>query len=382
MADLSTFPIAPNPNGLPPNFVDPPSRESTVLVLGLTLICISTLCIMMRLFTNYKHMGKLCLDDYLCVFGEMAGIGFWAIIYNLARGGAATHTWDAPASLVTKSFIKQQFAQQMLTAPAQWATKAAVLALYIRIFNTVRWMRRTCYILIIVMLLVYGINIILAAVYCLPRNGAPWDNTAFTRCAEPVVLQLFIGSFSVLADLILFALPFAIIPNLHVARTKKIGLTCVFVVGLLTVAASITGLGYRVKLYLGGDPLWNGITLTLTTFAEVFGTVIVSCAPAIYAFWLKFIQEGELYSQLLSKMSLSRTRVKTDDSSTQGGQYDSSSDIKEDHHDWPDKPTNSYGRLGLLTRVYSTSSPSSTFVPMKNVIAKSTRIDQSSTPGK
>lgn len=123
----------------------------------------------------------------------------------------------------------------MIVAPALWATKSAVLVLYIRIFNTVRWISRISYGLIILMFLVYGINIILATVYCLPRNGAPWDATAFARCAEPVVLAIFIGSFTVLADFIIFLLPFPIILKLQMAQGKKVGLAIVFLVGFMYV---------------------------------------------------------------------------------------------------------------------------------------------------
>lgn len=32
-----------------------------------------------------------------------------------------------------------------------------------------------------------------------------------------------------------------------------------------TVIMSITSLGYRINLFLGDDPLWNGLNITLTT---------------------------------------------------------------------------------------------------------------------
>lgn len=123
----------------------------------------------------------------------------------------------------------------MIVAPALWATKSAVLVLYIRIFSSVRWISRVSYGLIVLTFLVYGINIILATVYCLPRNGAPWDATAFERCAEPVTLAIFIGSFTVLADFIIFLLPFPIIRKLQMAQAKKVGLAIVFLVGFTYV---------------------------------------------------------------------------------------------------------------------------------------------------
>lgn len=67
MADLSKIPIAPNPNGGPPNFADPPSLESTVLSLGLALICISMACLTLRLLSNYQRTSKFHLDDCMCM---------------------------------------------------------------------------------------------------------------------------------------------------------------------------------------------------------------------------------------------------------------------------------------------------------------------------
>ncbi|EEQ32123.1 conserved hypothetical protein [Microsporum canis CBS 113480] len=347
MADLSKIPIAPNPDGGPSNFVNPPSLESTVLSLGLALICISMACLTLRLLSNYQRTGKLCLDDYLCIFGEMAGVGFWGIVYSVARDGNAKHSWDAPMSIITTSFIKRHFASQMLSYPALCATKAAVLALYIRIFDNTRWMRRTCYVLIVLVFLAYGVNIVLVIVYCLPRKGAPWDTAVLDRCGDPGILAISFGAFSVLSNIILLALPFPVLLKQHLAPAKIIGLTGVFLVGI--------------------------------SFAEIFGTVCVSCAPALYAFSMTFVQKSELYPSRRPRPLSCRTGMKTDSSSADGNKFDSMSNLKM-HHDWSDKCAMSHGgRPGPLTRIYSTVNPSSNYIPMMNGIAKSTRIDQSST---
>lgn len=61
--DPSRIPIALNPNGDPPNFVDPPSLAHFISAVGMTLIVISALFVIVRLATNLKHTGKLGLDD-------------------------------------------------------------------------------------------------------------------------------------------------------------------------------------------------------------------------------------------------------------------------------------------------------------------------------
>lgn len=61
--DLSKVPLAPNPNGDAPNFVDPPSQAATVLAVGLPLAIISTHVVALRLATNYRSTRILGVDD-------------------------------------------------------------------------------------------------------------------------------------------------------------------------------------------------------------------------------------------------------------------------------------------------------------------------------
>jgi hypothetical protein len=61
--DLHKVPLALNPNGNPPNFVDPSSLDTVVLAVGITLITLSGCLLILRLFANFKHTGKFGLDD-------------------------------------------------------------------------------------------------------------------------------------------------------------------------------------------------------------------------------------------------------------------------------------------------------------------------------
>lgn len=66
--DPSTIPIASNPNGDPPNFIDSPSLAPAVLGVGIALIIISGIFVMLRLITNLNNTGKLALDDCMYTF--------------------------------------------------------------------------------------------------------------------------------------------------------------------------------------------------------------------------------------------------------------------------------------------------------------------------
>lgn len=65
--DPSKTSFAANPNGDPPNFLDPPSLAPDIFTVGLSLIIISGLIVILRLVTNAKIVGKWGLDDCMSI---------------------------------------------------------------------------------------------------------------------------------------------------------------------------------------------------------------------------------------------------------------------------------------------------------------------------
>jgi hypothetical protein len=61
--DPATVPLAVNPSGAPPNFVDPPSLAGTVFAVGLAFSLISAFFVSLRLYTNWKNARQLGLAD-------------------------------------------------------------------------------------------------------------------------------------------------------------------------------------------------------------------------------------------------------------------------------------------------------------------------------
>lgn len=134
---------------------------------------------------------------------------------------------------LTTFFIKSQVALMFLIAFTQWAAKSAILALYIRVFGSIAWLRRTAYAWIVFMALFYSMNIVVAGVYCIPRKGETWGGASFARCATNTWPHIVVGVFQCLADLLILILPFPIIAKLHIKRSRKITLGVVFGTGIM-----------------------------------------------------------------------------------------------------------------------------------------------------
>jgi hypothetical protein len=179
-----------------------------------------------------------------------------------------------------------QIASQLLSAVTHFVVKASILALYLRLFGTLQWVRFTCYGLLSFTLLTYVSYDIVALVFCVPSGvGEAWDLNLLAKCAKTASGAIAVGVCSLLADIAIFLLPFPVIAKLNLNRQKRWGLAVVFLVGFLyasprsdtcewlpltlecrIVVTSVVNLAYRTIIARGtDDPVWNGVNVAITS---------------------------------------------------------------------------------------------------------------------
>ncbi|KAF2638187.1 hypothetical protein P280DRAFT_405220 [Massarina eburnea CBS 473.64] len=302
--NLHNTPLMQPPPGVTSNFVDPPNLINEVAITGLFLLAASGFCLCVRLYTNLKREGRLAIEDILCILGEICGIGKWAAFYSLALNDFCRHTWDIPLSAITEATIKLETVNQMFSAPGLLFTKAAILVLYIRLFGSVRWMRWTALIYITFISIIYTAGLIVVTMTEFKNTGPPG-----VRKVQPIpgVGMIAIGIFGVLCDIAIFALPLMPIIRLQLNRRKKVGLLLVFLMGFLTIVTSGVALIYRVQVASGKDPNWAGAHASVTTIAEIFGTVIVGCGPGMSSFWQNIFTKSKFYNTVVAAISSGRS---------------------------------------------------------------------------
>ncbi|KAF9736932.1 hypothetical protein PMIN02_012226 [Paraphaeosphaeria minitans] len=305
--DLCQIPLVPNPSGAPPNFTNPPSRWTVYLAVVMPFASISFTALAIRIWINLKMLGKLHLDDQLCILAFVClttyiGVGA-ASVRNTAR-----HQWDLPVCYFDERYTKLAFALNVVVGPAYWASKAAIIALYIRLFQVEVWLRRTSYITIVLLFLVYWSLIPVSAVYCTPRNGAAWDLILLGSCQQHLLFAgPMQGAVSIAADVFILFLPLPIIVKLNLPFRKKIGVVTVFFVGVLAVIVTCVSMYYRILIHSGKDITWNSPVVLATAAAEGYITVICSCAPAIYSSWNNYFAHSALFVSLRSAFSSVRS---------------------------------------------------------------------------
>ena len=107
--------------------------------------------------------------------------------------------------------------------------------LYLHLFGPKRWLRWTCYLVLIITFLFYWVNIPLTGVYCVPHSGRAWTPEILSSCSKLAIMGPIHGTVGVAADLVIFCLPLPIVHSLNLPPRKRIGLAVVFLVGILYV---------------------------------------------------------------------------------------------------------------------------------------------------
>ncbi|KAK8037303.1 hypothetical protein PG991_000649 [Apiospora marii] len=305
----------------PSDAIDGSSLWQIMLAIGVIFISISAVFVIIRVGTRVKLDLGLHVEDYLCIFGEAVGIAAWVLEYesmyavcifdgveadddNLTvteRRTVANPGSDIAARIFTTAELKTMVALLLLISIANGLAKVSILYFFVRLFGTLRWARNLCYGVLAATVAVYGAYEIAILAICIPAPGEPWDvMTVLARINHSLQPTVMLGVYNVLFDVTMLVLPLVIVARLQMQPERKRGLAVVFLIGFLIVVASVVGLAYRIVAVIPSRAMRsrNQANVSITSYAEIFGTVTVSCAPALLSFWTKIVVKSRLYARM------------------------------------------------------------------------------------
>ena len=98
------------------------------------------------------------------------------------------------------------------------------------------------------------------------------------------VLQVFLAdtTFSVITDLVIFALPMTLIPFLHLSVIKKLRIIVLLAAGGLVCIVTIVRLVWVILYENSVDTTWTTTRTDLVTCAEITVGIICACVPTVY----------------------------------------------------------------------------------------------------
>ncbi|MCJ1466364.1 hypothetical protein MMC07_004983 [Pseudocyphellaria aurata] len=169
--------------------------------------------------------------------------------------------------------------------PLVWLVKLSLFLLLLQIFNGLRWMRYFVYFGVTLTGLFYLSVSIVLIVLCAPRDGQSQTSyplaLASRRCEPSKAISYSVGIFNVVTDFYLLILPLPAVWSLQLPIRKKIGVSAIFLTGLVACICSIVGVVYRAPVSLNSDYTWTVIPLWIVITLEMTAGVIIPCMPMV-----------------------------------------------------------------------------------------------------
>ncbi|KAJ2995732.1 hypothetical protein NUW58_g1189 [Xylaria curta] len=308
--DLSQIPLLPNPDGSPPNFIDPPSLEGVTVAVSTILLVVSTILVPLRLRTNYKIYGKFAYDDYFCIIAWVLAVVYAGIV--ISETPTARHVWDLPISLIDASWVKRTTVLGTIYGPAMWFAKTAILTLYLRLFNIIQWLRWCCYFGIVFLFAAYWSLVPVSVVYNFPHGNEEWGLATTANSAPSQVAYVTAGAISVVSDIYILFLPFPILHKLQLSSKRKIGLGIVFLAAIIGIISSIFVFYFRIILWQNKtlDSSCNVAASYVTVVVEMNVAVVLSCTPAVAASWKLMLRDSGMLLSLRYVFRSTRSLVR------------------------------------------------------------------------
>ncbi|OCL06723.1 hypothetical protein AOQ84DRAFT_410273 [Glonium stellatum] len=215
------------------------TKQPIIIGVSISFIVIIVLCIVLRIWARSIARIGFGWDDWLC----FAGVPFALLppiigLIQLSNGFGKHEETVSPEALRRYAYLF--YILLLCYNPGLCFFKYSILAFYLRVFPIVTWLRYSVYALaILVTVWVLGTEFTLIF-RCSPISAA-WTPTPGVCISERTV---FIAQSvpTIFFDVTIIALPIRSIWNLRLARSSRIGVVAMFLLGGLVTLMSIVRL--------------------------------------------------------------------------------------------------------------------------------------------
>ncbi|KAI0422667.1 hypothetical protein F5X98DRAFT_100956 [Xylaria grammica] len=261
----------------------PDISKTAIDAVKALFVSLAFVAVVLRLVANWKYNRKLLVDDYISI----TAIPFLVAVSALSDlAGDGFHDPKSSPHRVAQLAV----AISVFTPLALWTCKAPILFLYIRLFGIKKWLRITSYVTLGLTAAIYTTGIVAIPPACTPHT-TDLSEAFIDGCqARTRTINVFLGSTSVLADIIILVLPLPVVFGLNLLIKSRIGLAILFLSGLFAIASSIISLYLKVMtLRIATISLATPILATIT---ECTVALIVGCVPSLRVLWSKILKPG------------------------------------------------------------------------------------------
>ncbi|KAI4286863.1 MAG: hypothetical protein L6R35_003883 [Caloplaca aegaea] len=234
---IASWPLAPPPPG---RLVSHRHRESNIHQIHVTAAVCIPLIVLFAAIRAYNKIGinrGRTWDDYTFMLASVCTIVYIGVVTALLDDGMfGFHIWDLVVGDLRNSSFLLVLIIEALWGPFIWFIKLSVFLMYLQLFHPFPWARRMAWLGITVTGLFYFSVTVARIALCAPRGGDSYIEAFSTaRCHSTKKVGIASGSFNVVSDIFLLALPVPCVWKLSLKRKQKMGVIAGFMTGISVV---------------------------------------------------------------------------------------------------------------------------------------------------
>ncbi|RKK11523.1 hypothetical protein BFJ70_g17282 [Fusarium oxysporum] len=284
--DSSTVGAYPSPPGVVPNFMNPESIASRV-VLAAALSPVFTIpIVLLRLYTSHFIIKCWHLDDFSITISLMFAMGYSIVNIVQTRNGVGVHIWDVPLSSFNRFMMLGAIPGAITYNLSTLFTKVSILHFYLR-FSQDRTFKLATY---FVMFVVVGNNLPAAFAFLYMCRPIPryWDYTRPGSCLDVGSAFITCAVLNSVTDIVILCLPIWLLRPLRMRRLQKLGVTLVLMAGGFVCAVSLIRLASIPSGLHNPDVTWRYVVNLIWCIAEMYAGIICACLPCLRAFFKRY----------------------------------------------------------------------------------------------
>ncbi|PVH94637.1 hypothetical protein DM02DRAFT_539082 [Periconia macrospinosa] len=279
-----------------------------------TVICINVIAMILTILATCSRVGRRVFivhafswhDAFITIAAINALVTSLLQMYGTGYG-LGQHMKNIEPKAMPK-LLKIIFSSTFPYYICNWAVKHALLLFYAEI-SFARSHRILMYIMHFVAF-GFGLSSILVTVFqCTPVRKA-WQLELDGHCINFIIFSYINASIMVITDLVLYIMPVVFTRNLQLRRAQRIGLNCMFGMGILVLSASVMRLHTVHMLAQDADFSYRFANAMIWAVIENHLAIIVACAPSIKSIvMLVFPHIASSFRRTMSRLTTSSKDV-------------------------------------------------------------------------
>ncbi|KAL9021143.1 MAG: hypothetical protein Q9185_001682 [Variospora sp. 1 TL-2023] len=257
------------------------NRSADVVGTAVSMAIVATAAVTIRFECRRRMKVAIAGDDWLMLASLIFSLSLCFIFGYGTNFGTGRHLLAIGEGNVQK-YLQLTYTFQIIYGFALVTARLSILYFYHRLFpreSAPRWWRTCLYIVTFFVIGWFIAGLCCVTFICTPISYY-WTRTGNGHCINEMAVMYLSAALTIVADILILLLPLPVIWNLHMRRSKKIGVMTIFLLGGFTCVATIVRFCYVPKIVLV-DPTWTQVDPGLWSTIEPCLGIVSACLPII-----------------------------------------------------------------------------------------------------